>query len=362
LPYLKKISFFQFKNYSQQSFEFPESITCICGKNGSGKTNLLDAIYYLGYTKSYFAKKDALVVSYDKQGMFVEGQWTDDNNDLSHGKIIIRENGKKELSVNQISITSIQQHLGNLPCVMIAPDDTAIITEGSEYRRKLMDGILGQIFPEYLNALVQYNKIVTQRNALLKDWHKRSTQEKEVIEIYNLQMQKTASVIIPLRLSFIKEFEVLVSAFVEKIGVHQDTVLTSLKTKVSVDNYATLLQENFEKDIILKRTTIGIHRDDIEFVYSNQQLVKDVGSQGQRKTLLFAIKMAQFHYLKKHLQRTPILLLDDVFEKLDEQRSQSLLNLITEEDCQTFITDTHRERLEKAFMGKNIGIIEIIPS
>jgi DNA replication and repair protein RecF len=364
LPTLKKISFFQYKNYSQQTFVFSKQIICIYGANGAGKTNILDAIYYLGFTKSYFAKKEIGMVQHDKLGMFVQGDFVMDNDCESQIKIIIRENGKKELSENGEDIKSIQQHIGKIPCIMISPDDTVLITEGSENRRKFIDSILCQTDTDYFGHLINYNKILAQRNALLKNWQEPGGQQWELLEYYNGQLQIHASYITTTRLTMMAQFAPMVQKLYQEIGKEENNIELLFDSKLINNDLLDLFKQSIQKDIFLKRTTCGIHRDDI-ILLNGHQLVKEFASQGQKKTLLFALKIAQYQYLKQHLQVKPILLLDDVFEKLDANRSQHLLQLITQENCQTFITDTHLDRLQKAFAGweeqvdfLKIGIVE----
>jgi DNA replication and repair protein RecF len=350
LPTLKKISFFQYKNYNQQTFAFSKQIICIYGANGVGKTNILDAIYYLGFTKSYFAKKDSALVQHQKSGMFVQGDFVMDNNTEKQIKVIIRENGKKELTENGEDIKYLQQHIGKIPCIMISPDDTILITEGSEYRRKFIDSILCQTDTEYFTHLINYNKILAQRNALLKTWQESGGAQWDVLDYYNQQMQTATIYIAKARIEMLHSFVPMVQKLYAEIGKEQNNIEIIFESKLINNNLLDLFKQSVQKDIILKRTTCGIHRDDI-ILLNGQEMVKEFASQGQKKTLLFALKIAQYQYLKQHLQVQPILLLDDVFEKLDANRSQHLLQLITQENCQTFITDTHLDRLQAAFAG-----------
>jgi DNA replication and repair protein RecF len=350
LPALKKISFFQYKNYNQQSFVFLKPIICIYGANGVGKTNILDAIYYLGFTKSYFAKKDSAIVQHNKMGMYIDGEFEMDSGETNQIKIIIRENGKKELSQNGEDIKQVQQHIGKIPCIMISPDDTVLITEGSENRRKLVDGMLCQTDAEYFTHFILYNKILAQRNALLKNWQEPGGQQWDVLDYYNAQLIPAATYITQARITMLQSFVPIVQKLVTEIANEENNIEIIFDSKLILNNLEDLFKQSIQKDIILKRTTCGIHRDEL-LLLQNQQLVKEYASQGQKKTLLFALKIAQYQYLKQQLHVKPILLLDDVFEKLDAKRSQHLLQLITQENCQTFITDTHLDRLQKAFVG-----------
>lgn len=345
----------------QQSFSFSKPINCIYGANGVGKTNILDAIYYLGFTKSYFAKKDSAVVMHNKQGMYIEGIFDWAEGQSSAIKIIIRENGKKELSENGEDIKQLQQHIGRIPCIMISPDDTVLITEGSEYRRKFIDGILCQIDTTYFSHLIAYNKVLAQRNALLKAWQEPNGQQWDLLAYYNQLLCQHAAYISPKRVAMLAQFIPMVCALYKEISKEPKEIIINLDSKLVNNNLEDLFKQTIQKDIATKRTSCGIHRDDLLLGMSPQESFKDFASQGQRKTLLFALKIAQYQYIKQQLGITPILLLDDVFEKLDANRSIHLLNLITQENCQTFITDTHLARLEKAFAGweEKVDFLEI---
>jgi DNA replication and repair protein RecF len=360
LPKLKNISFYQYKNYSSQSFGFSNQITCIYGANGVGKTNILDAIYYLGYTKSYFAKKDADVVQHLQSGMFIAADYILDDETECAIKIIIRENGKKELTLNGQETKQLQQHIGKFPCIMISPDDTELISEGGELRRKFLDGILCQIDAEYFSSLIAYNKILLLRNATLKNWMEAGSGKKDILGYYTSLLIQHGQFVFEARQKMLLEFIPIVQQYFKAISGEENNIGISYVSKLINNHLHDLYEQTIDKDIILKRTTIGIHRDDLSITIDGH-LCKDFASQGQRKTVLFALKMAQYFYLKQQLGITPILLLDDVFEKLDANRSQQLLQWISQENCQTFITDTHLHRLQQAFVANlhQVGFIEI---
>jgi DNA replication and repair protein RecF len=350
LPKLKNISFFQYKNYGKQSFTFSKQITCLYGPNGIGKTNILDAIYYLGYTKSYFAKKDIDVVQHHQQGMFIQADVLLDDLQSMAVKMIIRENGKKEVQVNGEEIKQLNKYIGTLPSIMISPDDTELITEGGEVRRKYIDSILCQIDTVYFAHLIAYNKVMAMRNALLKNWHETNGVQWDVLSYYNTQLVDHGSYIFGARQTMLGQLVPLIQACYTAISKSKENITVYYDSKLINNTLDVLIKQSVDKDIILKRTNVGIHKDDLT-IQINGYLCKDFASQGQRKTVLFALKMAQYQYLKQQLNITPILLLDDVFEKLDANRSQHLLHWITTENCQTFITDTHLDRLQNAFTG-----------
>ena len=353
---LKNISLFQFKNYTQQNFSFFAKIVCVYGKNGSGKTNLLDAIYYVCFTKSYFTHKDAAIVQANKQGMFIDAHFAENE----FAKIIIRENGKKELQVNGEEIKQMQMHIGKFPCIIIAPDDIEIINEGSENRRKFIDGTLAQIDAVYLQKLILYNKYLLQRNALLKKWQESGNDKQSVLDFYNQEMHELANYIFEKRNEALQILFENVQQFYTKFSNNTDQICMQYNSKLNNNRLLDLFKNTQERDIIVQRTTCGIHKDDIEFTFTNNNSFKETASQGQKKTLLFALKLAQFKYLQQAMGKTPLLLLDDVFEKLDENRSKLLLDFVQHENCQTFITDTHLQRLQKAFKGNNdVQFVEI---
>jgi DNA replication and repair protein RecF len=359
LPTLRNISFYQYKNYSKQAYLFEKRIICIHGKNGSGKTNLLDAVYYLGYTKSYFAKKDANVVQHLMQGMYIKGDFTDHYNNTNSIKIIIRENGKKELWQNEQDIKQVPNYIGQFPSIMISPDDTELINEGSEIRRKYLDAILCQINADYFKQLMHYNKILLQRNALLKNWNDIGGNQFPLLDFYNLQLAENGQFIFDCRKELCKNIFPIIEKLYTEITQNADEILLNYKSKLHQTALQDLLQKTIDTDLMFKRTTCGIHKDEIDIFSDSKNVFKEFASQGQKKTLLFAMKIAQYQYLKTALGITPILLLDDVFEKLDAQRTQHLLNLIIKENCQAFITDTHLERLQKAFEN-NLDEVEFL--
>lgn len=343
---LQNISLVQFRNYVQQSFSFTERVVGICGANGSGKTNLLDAIYYLSFSRSYFPRPDSQNVYHGMQGMRIEGQY-ELQNEPRHLVCILRENNRKELILDDEVYKKFSDHIGKLPCVMIAPDDIVLIAGGSEERRKFIDTLLSQINKAYLSSLIDYNKILQQRNSLLKHSAETGTTDEALLEVLNDQLCTTGQYIFKERKVFLKAFLALCGSIYQRIAGKDDGLALQYTSQLATDDLAGLLKATRQKDLALQRTTAGIHRDDLVF-YMDQSLFKTEASQGQRKSLLFALKLAEWQTLKEKKGFTPILLLDDVFEKLDEQRMFQLLQWVcTESDGQVFITDTHPERLQK---------------
>ncbi len=343
---LQSISLVQFRNYVQQTFSFTERVVGICGANGTGKTNLLDAIYYLSFSKSYFSRPDSQNVHHGLAGMRLEGYYQLQR-EPRHLVCILRENNRKELILDDEVYKKFSDHIGILPCVMIAPDDIVLIAGGSEERRKFIDTLLSQINKDYLASLIDYNKIVQQRNSLLKLAAETGKTDESLMDILNDQLCTSGNYLFGERNKFLKDFLALTGSIYQRIAGKDDGLSLQYTSQLLTDGFDELLKASRQKDLQLQRTTAGIHRDDLVF-YMDQSLFKTEASQGQRKSLLFALKLAEWQTLKEKKGFTPILLLDDVFEKLDEQRMYQLLHWVcTESDGQVFITDTHAERLQK---------------
>lgn len=350
---LQSISLVQFRNYVQQQFSFTEKIVGICGINGTGKTNLLDAIYYLSFTRSYFSRPDSQNVHHGLAGMRIEGNY-ELNTEPQQLVCILRENNRKELVLNEEAYKKFSAHIGKLPCVMIAPDDVVLVTGGSEERRTFVDTLLSQINKEYLLHLIDYNRILQQRNSLLKQSAETGNTDEALLQVLNSQLVKKGGVIFQERKVFLTDFLPLAASIYERIAGKDDGLQMRYESQLLQDGFEELLKATRQKDIALQRTTAGIHRDDLLF-FMGTAAFKTEASQGQRKSLLFALKLAEWQMLKEKKGFTPILLLDDVFEKLDEQRMFQLLHWVcTESDGQIFITDTHTERLQTQLKGIDV--------
>lgn len=343
---LKDISLTQFKNYRSRSFEFNERIVCICGNNGTGKTSLLDAIHYLCFTKSYFIRSDSNSVEQGQNGFRVEGNFFL-NGKEEKAVCILRETGKKEFSVNDESYEKFSQHIGRYPCVIIAPDDAQLITGGSEERRKFLDALLSQLDAGYLKNLITYNKVLLQRNALLRSFAESGTSDFSLLDVLDEQLIRPGTHIFDKRKEFLITFLPMVRNLYQEIARQQEDVDFLYESELQQASLAELLNVTRQKDCRAQRSTCGIHRDDVE-IYLGKLLFRNIASQGQRKSLLFALKLAEMEILKKEKGFSPLLLLDDVFEKLDEDRIANLLQKVcAENDGQVFITDTNRERIEQ---------------
>ena len=350
---LSKIIITHFKNYEVSSFDFTEKVVGICGLNGKGKTNLLDAIYYCCFTKSYFSGTDLLNIGFDKEGFRLEAYFSKDS--LTQKVVCIhRGTNKKEFYLNDAGYEKFSKHIGLLPAVIIAPDDIEIITGGSEGRRKYLDTILSQLDAEYLQKLMVYNKVLQQRNMVLKRFAEQGQTDEPLLQVYDLQLLEPGNYIFEKRKVFTVELVPFVQDFYHQLAANTEEVKFTYDSQLYEEPLGALLVKNRNKDKILQRTNAGIHKDELSF-YLNGQVFKNIASQGQRKSLLFALKLAEYQLIKKYKAFAPILLLDDVFEKLDTLRMQHLLHWVcTENSGQVFITDTHKSRLVAAFAQLNV--------
>jgi DNA replication and repair protein RecF len=343
----------QFRNYTEARFGFTERVVGICGLNGTGKTNLLDAIHYLSLTRSYFSRPDSQSVNYGSAGMRIEGEFLLE--EKSHNVVcILRENNKKELLANGEPYKKFSEHIGRFPCVMIAPDDVELISGGSEGRRNFIDAILCQMDKEYLQQLIAYNRILQQRNSFLKQAAESASMDEALLETLNEQLSTKAELIYGRRKNFMQELLPLAIDHYHRIAEKTDHLRLAYESQLAGGDMKQLLRSSLQKDLALQRTNVGIHKDDLQ-VFMNELPFKSQASQGQRKSLLFALKLAEWDILKKKKGFPPVLLLDDVFEKLDEQRMHNLLHWVcAENEGQVFITDTHKERLTSQL--ENISI------
>lgn len=350
---LDNISLFQFRNYHSGSFSFEKNIVGFCGKNGSGKTNLLDAIYYLCFTKSYFGKPDAQNVAHGKAGFRLEGNFK--KQQQTHNvACVVRENGKKEFSTDGELYTKFATHIGKFPCVMIAPDDIAIITEASEERRKFIDYTISQLDAGYLQTLIDYNKLLQQRNSLLKQAAENGRMDETLFQVISAQLVQNGNNVFKKRQEFCRVFIPLIQKLYTQIAGHNEKLSINYTSNLQSDSFENILRQNKNRDLILQRTTKGIHRDDLEFKI-DEGTFKSLASQGQKKSLLFALKLAEYEILLQHNGYPPLMLLDDIFEKLDEDRMHNLLAKVCKENKgQIFITDTHCERLNESLKKLNV--------
>ncbi|HWJ30191.1 MAG TPA: DNA replication and repair protein RecF [Flavisolibacter sp.] len=347
--YIHSISLFQFKNYFEQKFDFSERIIGICGRNGVGKTNLLDAIHYLCFTKSYFTRQDQMNIHQGHLGFRLEGHFKLNGKD-EKAVCILRETGRKEFSINDELYTKFSRHIGRYPCVIIAPDDVQLIIGASEERRKFIDTLLSQLDHEYLQSLINYTKILQQRNSFLRSLNEGFGKDLSVLDILDGQLAKEGDFIFEKRRAFLLRFLPIVKQLYNDISQRYEDIVLLYESEMHHLDMGSLLKQNRQKDMMLQRTSGGVHRDDLVFQL-REQAFKSIASQGQRKSLLFALKLAEMEIIKEEKGISPLLLLDDVFEKLDEERINNLLiRVCSDPETQIFITDTNCHRLEQQLL------------
>jgi DNA replication and repair protein RecF len=353
--FLKQLNLINFNNYDSANLRFSEKFNCITGKNGSGKTSLLDAIYYLSFCKSAFNPIDSQHINNNHSFFVIEGEYESNQETLA---IFcgLKRNEKKQFKRNKKEYSRLSDHIGLIPLVMISPDDSELITEGSETRRKFLDGIISQYDKVYLEELLKYNRALAQRNQLLKSFYENRYFDPVALEIYNEQLIEAGNYIFKKRNEFFGQFNPLfnekyhaLAGFDENVSI---TYCSGLKEK-SLDKCLT---ENLDRDKSAQYTTQGIHKDDLEFLI-NDGPIKKFGSQGQRKTMLLSLKLAQLELISSIKDCRPMLLLDDIYDKLDESRMMNLLRLVnTEKVGQVFITDTHTARIPELLSALNVPV------
>ena len=342
--HLKRIHFTNFKNFDDRSFEFSPKINAFVGNNGQGKTNILDAIYYLSFLKSYFNHQDRQNIRFDEEFFLVEG-WFQKSDKEEHILCSVHNEQKKIAKRNEKTYERLSDHIGRFPAVIISPYDRDLVSEGSDVRRRFMDAIISQSDNLYLNELIRYNKVLVQRTALLKYFAANRTFDPVQLEIFDHEMLSLGEKIFHKRKEFIENFKPIFQKYYNFISTGKEKVEISYKSDLK-ENTTNYLKENLAKDKVLQYTSAGIHKDDLKFKIQGHP-IKKFGSQGQQKSFLIALKLAQLEIIKNQLQITPILLLDDIFDKLDESRVEQLINLVNEEHFgQIFLSDTHPERTE----------------
>lgn len=342
---LNTLSLINYKNFESQSFTFDSKINCFVGQNGIGKTNVLDAIYHLSFGKSYFNPIATQNIKHNEDFFVVDGVF---DKEERQEKIIVslKKGQKKIIKRNGKIYEKFSDHIGFIPLVMISPADRDLIIEGSDTRRKFIDSVISQSDKTYLNNIINYNKVLAQRNALLKYFALNNTFNAQTLDIYNKQLDSYGSDIFKTREEFLKAFIPIFQSRYNAISNRHEDVNLSYKSDLFEGDLKTLLKANLNKDKALHYTSVGIHKDDLNFEIETYP-IKKFGSQGQQKSFLIALKLAQFDFVKQQSGVTPILLLDDIFDKLDEQRVAQIIHLVDDEHFgQIFISDTHAERTE----------------
>ena len=339
---LQQLSIINFKNIAQADLSFSDNINCFLGNNGMGKSNLLDAIYYLSFCKSFTHVVDSQNIRHGEEFFMLQGVY--ERNEmpevLSCG---IRRRQKKSFKRNKKEYSRLSDHIGFAPLVMVSPDDITLIQGGSEERRRFIDMVISQWDKPYLDTLIRYNKALEQRNTLLR----QEVSEPMLYEIWEEQMAHAATIIYDTRNRFLNEFIPVFNRFYNLISNGNEQVGLSYRSHMSDGNLLQQLADTRKRDLILGYTTKGIHRDDMEMTLDEYPM-KRIGSQGQCKTYLIALKLAQYDFLAHNGNTTPILLLDDLFDKLDSERVERIMQLVSSDIFgQIFITDTNREYLDR---------------
>jgi DNA replication and repair protein RecF len=343
--FLQRLSLLNYKNFTEATFDFDAKINCFVGKNGIGKTNILDAIYHLAHGKSYFNPLAVQNINHEADFFVIDGIFEKAER-TEHILCSLKKGSKKILKRNNKVYEKFSEHVGQIPLVIISPADRDLITEGSETRRRFIDSVLSQLDASYLHQLIQYQKVVSQRNALLKYFALNHVFEPDTLGIYNEQLAALGVVLFEKRSHFLDAFIPIFNAYHQKITGSEEDVQLVYQSDLFEKDTLTLLAENLGKDRALQYTTVGIHKDDLVFEI-NHHPIKKFGSQGQQKSFLIALKLAQFDFVKKQSGEKPILLFDDIFDKLDAHRVSQIISLVNQEEFgQLFISDTHSERTE----------------
>ena len=353
--YLKSIQLINFKNYADTTYTFASGINGIVGLNGVGKTNLLDAIHYLSMCKSYFNGLDQLNINHKADFFAIHGTFEfDDGQGNQKVSCIQKRDHKKIVKLNQKEYSRLADHIGLFPSVMISPYDSDYINGGSELRRKYFDSVISQYDKIYLDNLIQYNKVLLQRNILLKQFAEKSTYDIDSISVWNEKLVFFGGEIYKKRKQFVDEFIPVFNSFFSQLATQQEVVSIVYESQLHNHSFNQLIRENEKKDYQAQYTTSGIHKDD--FLFTIQEYpVKKFSSQGQQKTFLISLKLAHYNYLKQIKKVKPILLLDDVFDKLDDTRVQKLTSMVAHKDFgQVFITHTQKKHMEELLQNVDI--------
>jgi len=352
--YLKKLGLYNFKNYPEGDFAFSEKINCFVGNNGVGKTNLLDAIYYLSFCKSYFNPLDTQNIRHGEDYFMIQGTFI--RNDSTSGQLqcIQKRGHRKKFLLNKKEYDRLADHIGSFPLVMISPYDRDLINDGSEARRKYIDSVISQFDKVYLDDLINYHKALIQRNSLLKSFADRHTFNAGELEVWDTSLVNLGERIFEKRKEFLERFFPIFRHYFRFISCDNENVDIIYESQLLEGDFHQLLTDSVGRDRSTQYTTVGIHKDDLDFRIGNYP-IKKFGSQGQQKSFVVAVKLAQFDYTRNIKGFKPILLLDDVFDKLDDLRVEQLINLVSANNFgQVFITDTSEERIRKIFSAIEI--------
>lgn len=360
LMYIKHVNLLNYNNLRQVELQFVPGINCFVGLNGSGKTNLLDAIYYMSFCKSYFNPVDSQLVCHGEDFFMIQALYEikGQEEEFYAG---LKKNKKKQFKRNKKEYQRLSDHIGLIPLVMISPGDEGLITDGSEQRRRFIDGVISQLSRNYLMALLRYNRCLAQRNALIKHAGGSALAIESQLDVWDEQLVVLGNTIFDERSRFVRELEPVFLSYYQYISDSRESVRIQYDSHLQNGDIREQLIKYRNRDLALGYTTRGVHRDDLELMLGDNP-VRRVGSQGQKKSFVLALKLAQYEFIARHCGYAPLLLLDDMFDKLDDQRAGKLIELMGNDIFkQVFITDTQRTRLveivEKA--GKNFGFFNV---
>ena len=341
MPVLEKIVISDFRNIGLQELEFSPNVNCISGNNGEGKTNLLDAIYYLSMTKSAFASSDRYALRHGSEELALSGTYLMENGTKSRFAVKMTAKGEKKVVRDDKQYQKISEHIGLLPVVMVSPADVSLVSESGEERRRFVNSVLSQMSREDMSALQQYNRLLQQRNKILKEMNP----DRSLLEVIDMRMAAYAEPVYKARKAFVESLRPVVSEYYKAVSGDSEQVDIMYDTEMEGTSLEQLLAQSFERDKVLKHTTCGVHRDDFVFTM-NGHPIRRYGSQGQQKSFLVSVKFAQYEIMKRNYGFAPILLLDDVFDKLDMGRISNLLQMVAgNEFGQIFITDSNKVRM-----------------
>ena len=341
MPVLEKIVISDFRNIELQELEFSPNINCISGNNGEGKTNLLDAIYYLSMTKSAFASSDKYTFRYGTEEFSISGTYRMENGLSSRFSLKMTTKGEKKVKRDDKAYGKVSEHVGILPIVMVSPADISMVSESGEERRRFVNAVLSQMDREYMTSLQQYNRLLQQRNKVLKEMDP----DMSLLEVIDMRMSALAEPIYQARKKFVEDLKPIIAEYYKAVSGGSEQVDIEYESELSKASLEELLAVSYEKDRILKYTTAGLQRDDFAFKM-NGWPIRRHGSQGQQKSFLVSLKFAQYEIMKKNYGFAPVLLLDDVFDKLDMGRISNLLEMVSGKDFgQIFITDSNKVRM-----------------
>ncbi len=369
--YLKELRLANFKNCESAELAFSEKVNCFVGLNGAGKTNILDSIYYLSFCKSFFSTIDKLNIRHNQDFFSIHGIYGFAEKEDELVSCVQKRDAKKSFKFNKKEYDRLSDHIGKFPLVMISPYDRDLINDGSELRRKSIDGVISQFDPMYLNALLKYNRALLQRNMQLRQFAETRRFDRSLLQLWDEPLCVCADDIHAKRRLFLEEFKPIFQHYYEVVSGGKEQVEVGYLSKLDQKPLHQLLEESLPQDTSSCYTNVGVHKDDLEFLIDGHPL-KKFGSQGQQKSFVVSIRLAQFEYNYQKIGYKPILLLDDIFDKLDDQRVMKLVRLVGDNHFgQVFITDTQQQRIEHLFDNTDInhkifevdsGNITLLPS